>query len=159
GSGVEAHLPRESLCLFYADFQLRVTPMRGKLSKLREREKKHPMPHIYLWDIFLSHSHRDKPRVRQLAKRLCDAGLQIWFDEWVIEPGADIYTAIEHGLEYTRTLILCMSQAAFEADWVQMERSTVLFRDPANHERRFIPLLLEDCRMPDTIRRYLYIDW
>ena len=39
-----------------------------------------------------------------------------------------------------------------------LERSTVLFRDPANAGRRFIPLLLADCKLPDTLRRYKYVD-
>ena len=52
--------------------------------------------------------------------------------------------AIERGLEASRTLVLCLSPAALGSDWVGLERSTVLFRDPANAGRRFIPLLLAD---------------
>jgi hypothetical protein len=33
-----------------------------------------------------------------------------------------------------------------------LERSTVPFRDPANAGRRFIPLLLADCKLPDALR-------
>jgi TIR domain/AAA-like domain len=117
------------------------------------------MPDTYLWDVFLSHSSRDKSRVRQLAERLHAVGLRVWFDEWVIKPGDDMYAAIEHGLEYARTLILCMSQAAFRSDWTSLERNTVIFRNPQNTDRRFIPLLLEDCPIPDVIRRYSYVDW
>ena len=40
--------------------------------------------------------------------------------------------AIERGLEAARTLVLCLSPAALGSDWVGQERSTVLFRDPAN---------------------------
>src|ERR1041384_1738072 len=52
-----------------------------------------------------------------------------------------------------------MSHAAIESDWVKLERNTTIFRDPQNKERRFIPLLLEECRPPATIRRLAYIDW
>jgi WD40 repeat protein/class 3 adenylate cyclase len=110
------------------------------------------------YDVFLSHNSADKPRVRRLAERLRDAGLRVWFDEWVIQPGDDIYLAIERGLEASRTLVLCLSPAALGTDWVGLERSTVLFRDPANAGRRFIPLLLADCILPDTLRRYKYVD-
>src|ERR1041384_3395513 len=113
----------------------------------------------FLWDVFLSHNTRDKARVRHLAVSLRAAGLRVWLDEWIIQPGDDIYAAIEHGLEYTRTLVLCMSHAAIESDWVKLERNTTIFRDPQNKERRFIPLLLEECRPPATIRRLAYIDW
>src|SRR5207237_224402 len=32
-------------------------------------------------------------------------------------------------------------------------------RNPSNSERRFIPLLLADCELPDTLRRYKYVDF
>jgi len=75
----------------------------------------------------------------------------------------DIYLAIERGLEASRTLVLCLSPVALGSDWVGLERSTVgrgncgsrnlRFRDPSNADRRFIPLLLADCKLPDTLRR------
>ena len=94
-----------------------------------------------------------------MAERLCAAGLRVWFDDWVIRAGDAIYLAIEHGLEASRTLVLCMSPAAFDSDWVGLERETVLFRDPTNRDRRFIPVLLADCDIPATLRRYKYVDY
>ena len=43
--------------------------------------------------------------------------------------------------------------------WVALERSTAVHRDPANAGRRFIPLLLGDGALPDTLRRYKYVDF
>ncbi len=104
----------------------------------------------FTYDVFLSHNSKDKPRVRKLAEDLREAGLRVWFDEWVIKPGDDIYLSIERGLEAGRAQVLCLSPAALGSDWVALERSTVLFRDPTNAGRRFIPLLLADCEFPDT---------
>lgn len=113
----------------------------------------------FTYDVFLSHNSKDKQRVRELAEDLRAAGLRVWFDEWVLKPGDDIYLAIERGLEGTRTQVLCLSPAALGSDWVALERSTVLFRDPTNAGRRFIPLLLDDCDLPDALRRYKYVDY
>jgi WD40 repeat protein len=113
----------------------------------------------FQFDVFLSHNSKDKPRVLKLAQRLKDAGLRVWFDQWIIKPGDDIYLAIERGLETARVQVLCLSPAALASDWVTLERSTVLFRDPANAGRRFIPLLLADCDLPDALRRYKYVDF
>ncbi len=113
----------------------------------------------FAYDVFLSHNSRDKPRVRQLAERLKQAGLSVWFDDWVIKPGDDIYLAIERGLEAARVQVLCLSPAALGSAWVTLERSTVLFRDPSNQGRRFVPLLLTDCTLPDALRRYKYLDF
>ena len=113
----------------------------------------------FTYDVFLSHNRQDKPRVRALAERLKNSGLRVWLDDWVIKPGDDIYLAIERGLEAARVQVLCLSPAALGSDWVALERSTVLFRDPSNASRRFVPLLLEDCDLPDTLRRYKYVDF
>ncbi len=111
------------------------------------------------FDVFLSHNRADKPRVRRLAERLKGAGLRVWLDEWVIQPGDIISLKVDEGLEQSRVLLLCLSPAALASDWVALERSTAIHRDPANAGRRFIPLLLADCKLPDTLRRYKYVDF
>lgn len=113
----------------------------------------------FTYDVFLSHNAQDKHRVRKLAERLEQAGLRVWFDEWAIKAGDDIYLAIERGLEAAQVQVLCLSPAALSSDWVTLERSTVLFRNPANEGRRFVPLLLADCALPDALRRYKYVDF
>lgn len=117
------------------------------------------MANSFTYDVFLSHNSQDKTRVRKLAERLKEAGLRVWFDEWIIKPGDDIYLAIERGLEEARVQVLCLSPTALGSDWVMLERSTVLFRDPTNAGRHFVPLLLADCTLPDTLRRYKYVDF
>ena len=65
------------------------------------------------WDVFLSHSSLDKPRVARLAERLTGEGFKVWFDRDSIATAGDIVTEVERGLEKSRVLILCMTQAAF----------------------------------------------
>ncbi len=117
-----------------------------------------PTP-TFKYDVFLSHNSKDKDSVRAIAQKLHESGLNVWFDEWLIKPGDDIYLKIEKGLAESKTLILCLSSNALNSDWVALERSTVLFRDPTNSGRRFIPLLIQDCDLPDTLKRYRYIDY
>src|SRR4051794_17944268 len=63
------------------------------------------MPDRFTYDVFLSHNSKDKPRVRKLAEDLRAAGLRVWFDEWVLKPGDDIYLSIERGLESARAQV------------------------------------------------------
>ena len=111
------------------------------------------------YDVFLSHNAQDKPRVRRLAERLKQAGLQmeaglrLWFDEWNVRSGDIIALKVDEGLEQSRVLLLCISPNALASGWVALERSTAIHRDPSNEGRRFIPLLLADCELPDTLRR------
>ena len=37
----------------------------------------------FRFDVFLSHSSKDKPVVRDIAGRLKKDGVQVCFDEWV----------------------------------------------------------------------------
>ena len=117
------------------------------------------MADSFAYDVFLSHNAKDKGRVRRLAERLKEAGLRVWFDEWCVGPGDLIALKVDEGLEQSRTLLLCISPNALASDWVAQERSTAIHRDPANEGRRFIPLLLADCELPDTLRRYKYVDF
>ena len=117
------------------------------------------MPEDFKYDVFLSHNSKDKPRVRRLAERLKAAGVKVWLDEWIIQAGDIIALKVDEGLEQSRVLLLCISPAALASGWVALERSTAIHRDPANAGRRFIPLLLADCDLPDTLRRYKYVDF
>ena len=98
------------------------------------------MPDAFEFDVFLSHSAKDKAVVRPLAERLRADGVKVWFDEWVLKPGDSIPAKIEEGLERSRVLVLCMSANAFGSDWAQLESGTFRFLDPLNKERRFLPL-------------------
>ena len=84
------------------------------------------------FDVFLSHSAKDKAVVTDVAERLRKDGLRVWFDTWVLKPGDSIPARIHQGLEGSRVQVLFMSANAFGSDWAQMESSTFRFRDPLN---------------------------
>ena len=44
-------------------------------------------PQSFAYDVFLSHSAKDKAVVRDVAERLRKDGVKVWFDEWVLKPG------------------------------------------------------------------------
>jgi WD40 repeat protein len=117
------------------------------------------MPAEFKFDIFLSHSSKDKAVVRELAARLKKDGVRVWLDEEQIKPGDSIPAKIEEGLEHSRVLVLCMSANAFGSDWAQLESGTFRFRDPLNKERRFIPLRLDDAPIKGSLAQFLYINW
>nr|VFJ44888.1 MAG: WD domain-containing protein, G-beta repeat-containing protein [Candidatus Kentron sp. FW] len=113
----------------------------------------------FQYDLFLSYARKDKKSVHALARRLKKDGLRVWLDDWIIEPGAPISLEIQRGVENARTLVMCMSPAYFDSQWGKLEHHSMLFRDPTNAERRFIPLLIRDCQPPDIIAQFARIDW
>src|SRR5215212_9496523 len=96
----------------------------------------------YKYDVFLSYNSKDKSQVRRLAETLRSVDIRVWFDEWVLTPGEDIYSSIEKGLKASQNLILCISRSALGSGWVALEQNIILFRDSINAKRRFIPLIL-----------------
>ena len=119
----------------------------------------------FKFDVFLSHSSKDKVVVRELAERLRKDGLKVWFDEWELKPGDSIPAKIEQWLEHSRVLacpavalgrrrMLCMSENAFGSDWGQLEAGTFRLRDPLNKERRFIPLRLDDATIKASLAQF-----
>ncbi|HEX7333914.1 MAG TPA: TIR domain-containing protein [Pyrinomonadaceae bacterium] len=117
------------------------------------------MTHQFSYDVFLSHSNKDKHIVRPLAERLKNDGLKVWFDEWSIRAGDDIPQKIEEGLEQSRVLVLCMSENAFGSDWTQLENQTFRFRDPQNKARHFVALRLDDSPIKSSLGQVLYVNW
>src|SRR5262249_35117725 len=111
------------------------------------------------YDVFLSHSSKDKRIIRKLADKLTGDGVRVWLDERIIPPGDSIPLAIKNGLVKSRVLAICWSKNYAESEWGQFEANTFLFRDPNNRVRRFVPLRLDDHEMEAPRSKYLYIDY
>src|SRR5436853_7850562 len=116
----------------------------------------------FKYDVFLSHSAKDKAVVHPIAERLRADGLRVWFDDWeigLLTTRAARTRKIEEGLERSRVLVLCMSAHAFGSDWAQLEAGTFRFRDPLNKGRRFIPLRLDEALINDSLAKFFYVTW
>lgn len=57
------------------------------------------MAETFKYDVFISHSEKDKPAVRELAERLRKDGLRVWLDEWETKPSDAILLKIQESLE------------------------------------------------------------
>ena len=117
------------------------------------------MAQEFAHDVFLSHNSKDKSIVRALAERLRADGVRVWFDETSIAIGEHIGVALEQGLQTSRHIVLIMSPHTFASDWVTAERWSALFPDPLNKNRRFVPVLLADCQIPQILQSYKFVDY
>jgi hypothetical protein len=57
------------------------------------------MPDNFQFDVFLSHSSKDKPTVRAVAERLRADGLRVWLDDWQLRPGDNILPELTPGVK------------------------------------------------------------
>jgi len=114
-------------------------------------------------DLFLSHNRADKRWTERLAGAIemdrRGRPLKVFFDKWDIPPGGDIPAELEAGLQNCRHVGLVLTPEALLSDWVALERSTAIYRDPGARRRSLIPLLRRDCKMPDMLARLKYIDF
>jgi hypothetical protein len=71
--------------------------------------------------VFLSHSSRDKPFVRNLAAHLRQhPEISVWLDETQIAPGANIVTQISAGLD-SEFVLFILSPDSVNSRWVAEE--------------------------------------
>lgn len=113
---------------------------------------------VYKNDVFISHSKKDVEFVREVAIKLKKAGIRLFFDEWNIKYGEDIVRALNKGLEASKTILFFMSKSSLNSNWVEYEQNISIFNDPLNLNLKLIPILIEDCDIPDSLKRLKYID-
>jgi TIR domain/Sulfatase-modifying factor enzyme 1 len=81
------------------------------------------------WDVFISHASEDKDIARNLAYRLEDSGLQVWFDSFQLNTGDSLRGKIDEGLAASEYGVVILSQAFFAKKWPQRELNGLLSRE------------------------------
>ena len=62
--------------------------------------------------IYLAHASGDKPRIRPLAEYLMANGIEVWFDEWEIEPGDSLREKMEEGLSAMTHFVVALTETS-----------------------------------------------
>jgi len=107
--------------------------------------------------VFLCHSSGDKPRVRDLYKRLQADGFEPWLDEEDLLFGQKWQDEIPKAVPAADTILVCLSRDSIAKDgYVQKEIKYALDASDNKPEGTIfiIPLRLEDCTIPDRLK-----DW
>ncbi len=112
----------------------------------------------YRYHVFLSHNGAQKEWTRKLAWRLRKSGLTVFFDEDCIKIGEDIPRAIERALRASRHVVLVLSREALGSEWVALEYSATIYKDPGSADRVLLPVLRSDCELPLILARLKYLD-
>ncbi len=108
--------------------------------------------------VFLSHSSKDKPFVRELHRRLSRDGLICFFDEKSIEWGANFVVSLERGIDECEFFVAVLSPDFVQSKWVELERTSAMADDPAGLKRKMRPLLLRPCKVPRFLKPIQLID-
>jgi hypothetical protein len=112
-------------------------------------------------NVFLCHANEDKKSIRKLYKRLKKDGCKPWFDEEDLVGGQEWELEIEKSVEKSDVVIVCLSNKSItKAGYVQKEIKFAL--DIADRQPEgtiyIIPLRLEDCILPNRLKRWQAIE-
>lgn len=113
--------------------------------------------------VFLCHSSADKPAVRELYQKLrAEPWIEPWLDEEELFPGQDWETEIEKAVEASDVVLVCLSNGSInKRGYVQKElRFALDIALEIPEETIFIvPLRLEECTPPRSLRDWQYADY
>ena len=80
-------------------------------------------------DLFISHASEDKEVfARPLAVALAEKGLQVWYDEFSLNPGDSLRQSIDDGLATSKYAILILSHNFFSKNWTNWELNGLIQR-------------------------------
>ena len=94
-----------------------------------------------MWDIYISYASKDKEEiVRPLAEALTTAGLQVWYNEFILKPGDSISHSIEEGINKSRYALIILSPNYYRSKWAEQELKGFLNRAIKSRQTVIIPI-------------------
>lgn len=105
---------------------------------------------------FLCHSSHDKNQVRKLYRKLSGECIDVWFDEESLIPGQDWEYEISKAIDNSDVIIVCLSKNSVSKEgFVQKEIRFALDKAEEKPEGVIfiIPVLLEECEVPERLRK------
>src|SRR5262245_29457675 len=111
--------------------------------------------------IFISYAREDEVRVKQLYRRLADAGFQPWLDREHIIPGMKWGPIIKRALKQSDFVLVCLSTTSInKRGFLQREIKQALEQaeEKLEHDVYLIPARLDDCEVPDALSEIQWVD-
>ena len=107
------------------------------------------------------HAHCDKEVVHKLYQRLIREGLNVWLDAERLQPGQDWQSEIRNALLKCDVILVCLSRG-FNKQQGYRHEELKLALEKANFlpddEVFIIPVRLEECDMPESLRHLHRVD-
>lgn len=112
-------------------------------------------------NVFLVHAHSDKEAVHKLYTRLIKDGIHAWLDAENLQPGQDWQNEIRRAILKSDAVIVCLSRGfdkqhgyRHEELKIALDKAKLLIGD----EIFIIPVRLEECDMPESLRHLHRVD-
>ncbi len=110
--------------------------------------------------VFLCHASEDTGAVRSLYRQLQQSGFRPWLDQEDLLPGQEWNLEITKAIREAHVVLVCLSKRSEKRGYVQKEIVRAL--DVADEQPEsaifLIPVRLEDCDVPDRLKRWQWVD-
>jgi len=118
------------------------------------------------YDVFLSHSGGDKPKVEELARRLKQEGIEPFLDKWNLIPGQPWQEALEAALDQSAACAVIIGSGPF-GPWHHEEMRAALELRVSGSRGKFpvIPVLLPEAKRPQNhdlpkfLKRMMWVEF
>lgn len=111
------------------------------------------------YDVFISHSNKDKKFVLKLANDLMHNGVNVWLDEWNLGIGGSIADSINKAIEESRFIFLVMSPDYFASAWTTQEWNMAMHSEMSENSIKTIPIFYRDCVIPPILQTKQWADF
>jgi|GEM_PF-1360872 len=101
--------------------------------------------------VFVSHASQDARIASRVAMGLKAFDYETWYDDWELLPGDSIVDRVEAAIAASDVLLVLLSKSSVNSKWVQRELSAGLSRQLSGKGVMVIPVLVEDCQIPDAL--------
>jgi hypothetical protein len=112
-------------------------------------------------NVFLIHAHSDKEAVHKLYARLIKDGIRAWLDAENLQPGQDWQHEIRKAILKSDVVIVCLSPVFNQQQGYRHEELKIALEKAkllTDNDIFIIPVRLEKCDMPETLRHLHRVD-
>lgn len=103
------------------------------------------------YDVFISHASEDQEAVvRPLAQALVEAGVRVWYSEFVLRIGDSLRRRIDAGLAISRFGVVVLSPSFFAKRWPNYELDGLVTRELAGDRQLILPVW-HNVSKPDVV--------
>lgn len=102
------------------------------------------------FDVFISHSSRNKEIARLIYYNGIANGLRPWFDEPLFSVGDEMLPTLEAAIQESTAYLLFASEQALDSNWVQHEMRFAELRKEKDPGFKLIVVKLDDCELPES---------
>ncbi len=106
---------------------------------------------IQYYSCFISYASQDDAFVERLYADLQNSGVRCWYAPEDLEPGQVILDAVDRAIKVHDKLVLILSDAAVNSNWVKHEVETALRNEVQVGRDILFPIRLDDAVMETNV--------